>query len=101
MSLGPEHAETHFNLAVVYERENKLNEALKQIIAALVIEPGDLDAAKHLWLDHLLRENGRPRVGAQHLGATGQGRARLRSRSNQSRSPQSDVRRRLRPVHSL
>ena len=25
--------------------ENKLNEALKQIIAALVIEPGDLDAA--------------------------------------------------------
>jgi tetratricopeptide (TPR) repeat protein len=45
VSLSPEHAETHFNLAVVYERENKLNEALKQIIAALVIEPGDLDAA--------------------------------------------------------
>src|SRR5262249_24954099 len=31
--LGPEHAETHFNLAVVYERENRLREALEQIIA--------------------------------------------------------------------
>ena len=29
VSLGPEHAETHFNLAVVYERENKLSEALE------------------------------------------------------------------------
>ena len=45
VSLSPEHAETHFNLAVVYERENKLNAALEQIIAALVLAPRDLDAA--------------------------------------------------------
>lgn len=45
VSLGPEHAETHFNLAVVYERQDRLNEALQQIIAALVLAPGDLDAA--------------------------------------------------------
>jgi len=44
-SFGPEHAETHFNLAVVYEREDRLNDALEQIIAALVLAPGDLDAA--------------------------------------------------------
>ena len=43
--LGPEHVETHFNLAVVYEREDKLNEAFEQIIAALVLDPGDPDAA--------------------------------------------------------
>ena len=45
VSLGPEHAETHFNLSVVYERENRLSEAFEQIIAALVLEPGDRDAA--------------------------------------------------------
>ena len=45
VSLGAEHPATHFNLAVVYEREDRLNEALQQIIAALVLSPGDLDAA--------------------------------------------------------
>jgi Flp pilus assembly protein TadD len=45
VSLGPEHAETHFNLAVVYEQENRLDEALQQIIASLVPAPRDLDAA--------------------------------------------------------
>lgn len=45
VSLGPGHAETHFNLAVIYERENRLNEALQEIIAALVLAPRDLDAA--------------------------------------------------------
>jgi Flp pilus assembly protein TadD len=45
VSLGPGHAETHFNLAVVYERENRLNEALQEIIAALLLSPRDLDAA--------------------------------------------------------
>jgi Flp pilus assembly protein TadD len=43
VSLGPEHAETHFNLAVVYERENRLNEGLEQIIAALLLNPADPD----------------------------------------------------------
>jgi len=45
VSLGPGYAETHFNLAVVYERENRLNEALEEIIAALLLAPRDLDAA--------------------------------------------------------
>jgi Flp pilus assembly protein TadD len=43
--FGPEHAETHFNLAVVYERENRLPEALQEITKALVLEPKDMDAA--------------------------------------------------------
>jgi Flp pilus assembly protein TadD len=43
-SLGPEHAETHFNLAIVYERENRLDEALHEIIASLVLAPDDQDA---------------------------------------------------------
>ena len=44
VSLGPGHAETHFNLAVVYQRQNRLNEALEQIIAALFLAPNDPDA---------------------------------------------------------
>jgi len=43
-SLGPEHAETHFNLALVYERQNKLREALREISVSRLIEPEDLDA---------------------------------------------------------
>jgi Flp pilus assembly protein TadD len=43
--FGPEHAETHFNLAVIYEKENRLSEALQEITKALVLEPTDLDAA--------------------------------------------------------
>ena len=43
--LGPEHAETHFNLAVIYEKDNRLTEALQEIVRALVLEPKDMDAA--------------------------------------------------------
>ena len=32
--FGPEHAETHFNLAVIYEKENRLPEALQEISKA-------------------------------------------------------------------
>jgi Flp pilus assembly protein TadD len=45
VSLGRGHAETHFNLAVVHKRENRLNEALQEIVAALILTPRDLDAA--------------------------------------------------------
>jgi tetratricopeptide (TPR) repeat protein len=44
VSLGPQYAETHFNLAVVYERENRLDQALHEIIASLVLAPEDPDA---------------------------------------------------------
>jgi Flp pilus assembly protein TadD len=44
VSLGPEYAETHFNLAVVYERENRLDEALQQIITSLILDPLNSDA---------------------------------------------------------
>jgi Flp pilus assembly protein TadD len=43
--LGPEHAETHFNLAIVYETENRLSEALREIAAARHLAPADPDAA--------------------------------------------------------
>jgi tetratricopeptide (TPR) repeat protein len=43
--LGPEHAEAHFNLAIVYEAENRLDEALREITAAQHLAPEDLDTA--------------------------------------------------------
>jgi Flp pilus assembly protein TadD len=43
--LGPEHVETHFNLAVIYEKDNRLPEALQEIVRALLLEPKDMDAA--------------------------------------------------------
>ncbi len=42
--FGPEHAETHFNLAIVYEREGRLGEALQEITASRYLAPEDLDA---------------------------------------------------------
>jgi Flp pilus assembly protein TadD len=45
VALGPQHAETHFNLAVVYERENRLHEALREIVVSLSLAPENLDAA--------------------------------------------------------
>lgn len=43
VSLGPEHAETHFNLATVYERENRLRDALQEITISRSLAPEDLD----------------------------------------------------------
>jgi Tfp pilus assembly protein PilF len=43
--FGPEHAEAHFNLAIVYEAEKKLDGALREITAAQQLAPEDLDAA--------------------------------------------------------
>jgi tetratricopeptide (TPR) repeat protein len=43
--LGPEHAEAHFNLALVYERQSKLGPALQEITASRRLAPQDLDAA--------------------------------------------------------
>jgi Flp pilus assembly protein TadD len=42
---GPEHAEAHFNLALVYERQSKLAAALQEITASRRLAPQDLDAA--------------------------------------------------------
>jgi len=43
--FGRDHAETHFNLAVVYERKHRLFEALREIAAARRLAPEDLDVA--------------------------------------------------------
>jgi Flp pilus assembly protein TadD len=45
-ALGPEHAETHFNLALVYERRYRLGEALREITTSRRLAPEDRDAAK-------------------------------------------------------
>jgi tetratricopeptide (TPR) repeat protein len=42
--LGPGHPESHFNLAIGYEKAGRLNDALKEIVASLQIAPADLDA---------------------------------------------------------
>jgi tetratricopeptide (TPR) repeat protein len=44
-SLGPEHVETHFILAIIYERENKSDDALREIMAALHLTPDDPEVA--------------------------------------------------------
>lgn len=45
VSLGAEHAEAHFNLAMVYETENRMSEALREITIAQSLAPNDLDTA--------------------------------------------------------
>jgi tetratricopeptide (TPR) repeat protein len=41
--LGPNHPEAHFNLAIAYEKDNRLREALQEIIVSLHLAPEDLD----------------------------------------------------------
>ena len=45
VALGPQHSETHFDLAIVYEQQNRLREALEQIEASRNFAPNDPDAA--------------------------------------------------------
>ena len=41
--LGPDHPEAHFNLAIAYEKGNRLREALQEIIISLHQTPEDPD----------------------------------------------------------
>jgi tetratricopeptide (TPR) repeat protein len=41
--LGPNHPEAHFNLAIAYEKGNRLREALQETIVSLHLAPEDLD----------------------------------------------------------
>jgi tetratricopeptide (TPR) repeat protein len=41
--LGPNHPEAHFNLAIAYAKDNRLREALQEIIVSLHLAPEDLD----------------------------------------------------------
>jgi Flp pilus assembly protein TadD len=41
--LGPSHPEAHFNLAIAYEKGNRLREALREIIVSLHLAPEDPD----------------------------------------------------------
>jgi Flp pilus assembly protein TadD len=43
VSLGPDHPEAHFNLAIAYERDHRLPEALREITASLRLAPTDPD----------------------------------------------------------
>jgi Flp pilus assembly protein TadD len=42
--LGPQHSETHLNLAIGAEKAGRLNEAMKEIIVVLQMAPSDVDA---------------------------------------------------------
>jgi protein O-mannosyl-transferase len=42
-SVGPQHAEAHFNLALIYERQNRLNKAIREIAIARRLAPKDPD----------------------------------------------------------
>jgi len=42
--LGPQHSETHLNLAIADEKAGRLNEAMKEITVALHKAPSDVDA---------------------------------------------------------
>jgi Flp pilus assembly protein TadD len=41
--LGPKHPEAHFNLAIAYEKGNRLRDALQEIIVSLRLAPEDPD----------------------------------------------------------
>lgn len=41
--LGPKHPEAHFNLAIAYEKGNRLSNALQEIIVSLRLAPEDPD----------------------------------------------------------
>ena len=41
--LGPQHPEAHFNLAIAYEKGNRLRDALQEIIVSLRLAPEDPD----------------------------------------------------------
>jgi Flp pilus assembly protein TadD len=43
VSLGPNHPEGHFNLAIAYEKANRLRGALQEIILSLHLAPEDPD----------------------------------------------------------
>jgi Flp pilus assembly protein TadD len=43
VSLGPEHPEAHYNLALAYERDNALVKALQEITVSLTLAPLDAD----------------------------------------------------------
>lgn len=43
VSLGPQHPEAHFNLAIAYEKADRLSDAMIQVIASLRMAPADLD----------------------------------------------------------
>jgi len=41
--LGPSHPEAHFNLAIAYDKDSRLREALQEIIVSLHLAPEDPD----------------------------------------------------------
>src|SRR5439155_17801473 len=43
VSLGPRHSEAHFNLALAYEKADRLNDAMKEIRTSLQLAPADPD----------------------------------------------------------
>ncbi len=69
--LGPEHPESHFNLALVYQRRRMLADAEREVLCSLRLSPGQADArnllavifvqqgemacARSIW-DELIRE---------------------------------------------
>jgi Flp pilus assembly protein TadD len=46
--LGEDHSESHFNLALVYERRGMLSDAEREMMASLRLNPGQVDARNSL-----------------------------------------------------
>jgi Flp pilus assembly protein TadD len=46
---GPNHPESHFNLALVYERRGLLADGEREMLASLNLDPGQPDARKLVW----------------------------------------------------
>jgi tetratricopeptide (TPR) repeat protein len=81
VSLGQKHREAHFNLAIAYEKGNRLGEALQEIIVSLRVALEDPDEENMKGI--MCAELGNL-VCSQRMGAFGPSRARLRTRSSQS-----------------
>jgi len=61
LRCGPDHAQTHYNLAVLYEKQGRQADAIDQLEQALAVEPGYAAAATAL---SRLREAQRARAAA-------------------------------------
>jgi tetratricopeptide (TPR) repeat protein len=80
--LGPNHPEAHFNLAIAYEKGNRLREALQEIIGSMHLAPEHPDERNTKGV--ICAELGNQCMLARRMGALGPRRAQLITSSSQS-----------------
>jgi tetratricopeptide (TPR) repeat protein len=65
-TLNPADASAHYNLGLIHQQRNELDEAIKRFERAVEIDPGEVDA--HYQLGRIAREQGRLPEAIKHFG---------------------------------